>query len=258
MKDFITNKKKMIMILSVIFWIIIWELVSRVMNSTILLPSPVAVFEKLGHMVQTKLFWAQVANTMGKILGGFLLGLLLGIVLAMLSYKVFGVYELLYPIVLVIKSTPVASFIILALIWVGTRYLSLFIAFLMVLPVVYTNIYAGLKEVDKKLLEMAEIMEVSWRKKLRYIYIPEMFSYYLAAVTLSLGLCWKAGIAAEVIGIPVRSIGEQLYQAKLYLNTEEVLGWTVVVVVLSFLFERWFIWLMKKAYRMLGGYYGKN
>jgi len=132
---------------------------------------------------------------------------------------------------------PVASFIILAFLWIDTKNLSILISFMMVVPMIYANVLWGLKATDAKLLEMAEVFHLSLLKRIIAIYIPSVTPYFISAVTIGLGFCWKAGIAAEVIGIPSGSIGERLYEAKLYLMTKELFAWTIVIIIISVLFE---------------------
>ena len=155
--------------------------------------------------------------------------------------------ELLTPVVAVVKATPVASFIILVLIWVPSRNLSVVISFLMVFPIMYTNALHGIRSTDRQLLEMAQVFRIPRLRRVRYIYLSQMLPDLQAGFSLSLGLCWKAGIAAEVIGIPDGSIGEKLYQAKVYLETPDLFAWTVIIVVLSVLFEKGFLWLINRV-----------
>lgn len=122
----------------------------------------------------------------------------------------------------------------------------------MVLPVVYSNVLQGIKTTDMKLLEMAKVFRVTPVKKALYIYLPHLKPYILSACSVSLGLSWKAGIAAEVIGIPTGSIGEKLYQAKVYLSTPDLFAWTVVIIVISILFEKLFTFSLSKLYSRLG------
>jgi NitT/TauT family transport system permease protein len=134
----------------------------------------------------------------------------------------------------------------LALVWVKSSSLSIFIAFFVVLPTVYINILKGLDNADQKLLEMTQVFRVNKYKKVRYIYLPTIKPYLIAALNVSLGFCWKAGIAAEVIGLPQNSIGEALYSAKIYLNTPELFAWTLFIILISASFEKFFITVMKK------------
>ncbi len=188
-----------------------------------------------------------------RIFGGFLLSTLLAVLLAALAAWKNGVGELLAPLVAVIKAVPVASFIILALVWLNSRSLSLFISALMVFPPVYLNVLEGIRRTDGQLLEMARVFRVPFSRRLRYIYLPQIMPYFRTAVSLGLGLCWKAGAAAEVIGLPAGSVGERLYTAKVYFQTPDLFAWTVTIVAVSVLFERLFLILTDWAARKVGG-----
>ena len=256
MKDSITNgriKKYGMRTLAAVFWIGIWQLASVRLGQEILLASPVSVILKLGELAVTGDFWQSILFSFERIVLGFLLALLLGAAFAVLSSCFGAVRILLEPLITVIKSTPVASFIILCLIWIPSRNLSVFISFLMVLPVVYTNLLEGIGRTDRKLLEMADVFGVGPAKRVCYIYLSQILPYLLTACRLALGLCWKAGVAAEVIGVPAGSIGEELYHAKVYLNTPDLFAWTIVIIAISFLFEKCFLagltWVVRKAER---------
>ncbi len=225
-------------VLAVVFWVLVWQLVSMAVNSPILVASPARTFLALAELGQTAAFYQAILGSLGRICLGFTLALALGLVLGALSFVWKWVNVLLQPIVSVIKATPVASFVILALIWITSTNLSVFISFLMVFPIVYQNTLAGLGSADKKLLEMADVFRFSHRARIRAIYLPAAYPHLLTAAKLSLGMCWKAGIAAEIIGQPRNSIGAQLNQAKLFFNTPELFAWTIAIIVVSVAFER--------------------
>ena len=195
--------------MAVFFWITIWQFASMYLGQEILLASPVSVVRKLFELSFTGNFWQSVGFSFVRIVTGFLLAMFLGIFLAVLAYWSKTVEILIAPVIAVVKSTPVASFIILCLIWIPSRNLSVFISFLMVLP------------------------------------------YFLSACRLSLGICWKAGVAAEVIGVPSGSIGEKLYNAKIYLNTPDLFAWTIVIIVISFVFEKCFLGIVSRVVYMI-------
>ena len=174
----------------------------------------------------------------------FGLAALLGILAAVGAARYTRFRELMAPLVSVIKTTPVASFVILALFWFSSRSLSVFISFLMVFPIVYTNILQGILQTDTQLLEMGQVFGLSVKKKIRYIYFPQVFPYLRSAFAVGLGLCWKAGTAAEVIGIPDGSIGERLQEAKIYLQMPDLFAWTVTIIVVSLLIEKLILWLL--------------
>lgn len=233
-------------ILAAAVWILIWQLASMWLKQEILLASPVSVIKKLAELIQTLDFWETIAFSFGRILTGFLLALAAGCVFGALSYAFSWAEILMAPLITVAKATPVASFIILCLIWIPSRNLSVFISFLMVFPVVYTNILEGLHQTDTQLLEMADSFGAGTGKKMKFIYAFQVMPYTVSACRLGLGLCWKAGVAAEVIGIPSGSIGEKLYKAKVYLNTPDLFAWTIVIVLVSMSFEKLFIWGLRR------------
>lgn len=242
----ITAGKTRIKIWAVVFWLIVWEIMARYIGQEILLVSPVTVLLTFFKLALTPAFWNSILFSFSRIILGFTLALIAGIILAAISSACVYIRELLKPLMAVIKATPVASFIILILIWISSRNLSIIISFLMVLPVVYSNILQGIEGTDSQLLEMACIFRISRFRRIRYIYFYQLLPYFKTACSLSLGLCWKAGVAAEVIGIPDGSIGEKLYESKIYLQTAELFAWTLTIILLSVGFEKIFLGLTDK------------
>ncbi len=231
----------------------VWQGAALLVGSPILLPSPLRVAARLGALLVTADFWSVIGFSLLRIAGGFLLALVTATVLAFAAGRFSLVEILLRPYVLAIKSVPVASFIILALIWLRASQLSLFISFLMVFPVLYTNVLAGIRSADGQLLEMARVFRVPWKRRVRMLYLPAVEPFLLAGSATALGMSWKAGVAAEVIGVVGGSLGERLYDAKIYLMTADLLAWTVVIVALSAGFEKLILWLLGRAFRRVGG-----
>ena len=230
----------------VFFWLAIWQFAAMKIGKEVLLASPVSTIKALISLCGQSAFWSAIIFSLTRIMLGFALALVTGVLLAGLSAVYDAVRYIFAPLFNVIKAVPVASFIILALLWVRGGNLSICISFLMVLPIIYNNMLAGFTRVDKSLLEMAAVFRLSNMKKIKYIYIPQVLPYFTAVCTTSLGLCWKSGIAAEVIGMPAGSMGNRLYETKLYMDTPEMFAWTVVIVIISFVVEKGFLWLLDK------------
>lgn len=233
---------------AVLFWLLVWQGASMLFaalwpNGHLLLASPISAAARLGELARTAAFWRAVGGSIAHIFGGFLVGCTLAAALAALSARWRLVRELLAPLAAAVKAVPVVSFIILALVWLDSRSLPLFISALMVFPPVYLNVLAGIAAADGRLLEMARVFRVPLRR-LTGIYLPAVLPYFRSAVSLALGLCWKAGAAAEVIGLPAGTIGERLYTAKVYFQTPDLFAWTAVIVVVSMLFEKLFLALV--------------
>ena len=218
---------------AVIFWLLVWQAAAMWVNDPIFLASPLAALKRLGQLVGEAAFWQSVLFSVGHILLGFVLSAVLGVALAALAYRFHIVRELLAPVSATVKSIPVASFVILVLLWVPSRQLSIIISILIGFPIIYANVLTGLDSTDPRLIEMARLFRVPFLRQLRAIYLYEVLPFLRSGLSIAIGLCWKSGVAAEVIGVPKGSIGEKLYQSKIYLETADLFCWTLVIVLLS-------------------------
>lgn len=232
-----------------VFWLLVWQAAAHWVNAPILLVSPWTAITRLIELLPQPSFWQAVGFSVGHILLGFLLACVLGAGLATLSYRFSWVRQLLSPLTAAVKAVPVASFVILALLWVSSKDLSVLISVLIGFPVIYANVLAGFDSTDQKLIEMARVFRVPFARQLRYVYLYQVLPFLRSGMTLAIGLCWKSGVAAEVIGIPTGSIGEKLYKAKVYLETPDLFCWTLVVVLLSVGCERLLTLAMKHGIR---------
>ena len=219
------KKKRTIRFWAVAVWLFVWQAVSVWIGQEILLVSPVVVLERLTGLVMETEFWRSIGFSLVRILGGFFLAAAAGILAAGLSAKFERIREFFAPAVMVVKAVPVASFIILVLIWVPSRNLSVVISFLMVFPILYTNVLDGILSTDPKLLEMADVFALPHAVRISYIYVSQVLPFF------------RTGC----------SIGEKLYNAKVYLNTPDLFAWTVVIVLISLLFEKLFLAMVDGA-----------
>ncbi|MDE6687417.1 MAG: ATP-binding cassette domain-containing protein [Lachnospiraceae bacterium] len=238
--------KKMLIIA---FWLVVWQIVCRIVDNPIFFAGPLEMIKELVHMAGSRDFIESVLNSLLRIMGGFCIAFLLACLLASAAYHCKLLEDLLSPFVTFIKSVPVASVVVLLLIWFGAKYLSIYVTFMVVFPNIYLNVLNGLKNTDQDLLEMAEVFHLSLIQKLFYIYRPAVMPYLLSGTVISVGMSFKSGVAAEVIGLPVSSIGEGLYNAKIYLNTAGVFAWTAVIIALSSLAEWLVVGLLKRLGR---------
>lgn len=227
--------KKFIILL---FWLGVWQILAMGVDNVLLVVTPLQALRALFIQAGQAEFWRSAFGSMWRIALGFLLGAVLALFLAAVSYRYKITEEVLRPFMVFCKAVPVAVFAVLILIWWGSSMLAVAICFLVVFPNIYLNTLEGLKSADRGLLEMAEVFRLPYGTRFFYIYRPALKPFLLSAFQLSLGMCWKSGVAAEVIGTPDHSIGGALYLAKIYLDTADLFAWTVVIVVLSVLFEK--------------------
>ena len=214
-----------------------WQIISYFVASPLLLPGPYLVLRRLFELCGTLRFWQIASVSLLRILLGIVAALVFGIIAAVLSSKYRLANALIAPAVNIIKATPVASFIMLALLWINRDILPAFITVLIALPVVFSNVSTGILTINRGLIQVAECFEFTAVKKIYRLYIPSVFPYFLSACRSCLGLAWKAGVAAEVLAVPAVSIGKMIYSSKMYLETTDLFAWSAVVIILSVVIE---------------------
>jgi NitT/TauT family transport system permease protein len=251
MKNKINKTKKAIYTtLAVVFWLILWQIAAMIYGMDFILPSPIKTFIVLLENIANVSFWTSVLFSVSRILLGFLLSATLGILIAVVGIKLKIIRILFDPFCSVMRAVPVASFIIFVLILFSSENVSLVIAFLMGFPLVYSTVSLATDSAPEKLLEAANVFRLGFFEKLRYIYFPYLLPHITSALSVSVGLSFKSGIAAEVIGYPVGSVGAQMYIAKLGMNMPTLLSYTVVIVIISTLCEKLIAFLCKKLPQM--------
>ena len=237
---------------SVIFWLFVWQIAAMWVAEPILLVTPLSALRRLTQLIGEMEFWKSIFFSVGHILLGFGLSAVLGVGLAALAYRLRVVRELLSPLSAAVKAIPVASFVILVLLWVPSKRLSIIISLLIGFPVIYANVLMGLDSTDPKLIEMARVFRVPFMRQLKAIYLYQVLPFLRSGLSIAIGLCWKSGVAAEVIGIPSGSVGEKLYKAKVYLETSDLFCWTLVIVLLSIGCEKLLKLLLDQVERRAG------
>ncbi len=228
------------------FWVFVWWLVALWVDKEVLVVTPDKVAKRFLELAKEKEFYVTILYSVLRILSGFLSAVFLGLLLGIITAKVSLFDELISPLLSVVKATPVASFIILALVWINRQSIPGFISFLMVLPIIQGNVSAGLKNTPIELIEMTRLYKVSRWRRITKLYFPAVSPYFAAGCKTALGLAWKAGVAAEVLCTPQKSIGKELYEAKLYIETVDVFTWTVAVIIISVIIEKILMWSVEK------------
>jgi NitT/TauT family transport system permease protein len=243
------NRKKRLLRWAAIMaaWIAIWQAVYLGVGQDVLFASPGQVVARLTQLVLLRDFWMTVGASLGRILAGLSLGIAAGVALAILTSSSSLISDFFKPLIGMIQSTPVTSFIVLAMLWISRGRVPVFISFLSVLPVIWANVSEGIRRRDRRLLEMASVFRMKRITRLRLVDTPQVLPYFMAAFNSALGLAWKAGITAEVIGNPRFSIGGQIYSAKIYLETVDLFVWTAVLIMISALLEKAFRRLVRKV-----------
>lgn len=227
--------------------LLIWKVSALIIGADIILPPPEVVLKSLIKITFSKGFWIKLSYTFLRGILGFSLSYISGIIVGVMAGLFPRFRAFVFPIITVIRSTPVIAVILLALIWFNVNYVPVFVAFLMAFPIVCGNIIEGLTTVDKNLIQMAEVYKIPLKKQIIHIYIPSIVPFIIAGASLSLGVVWKVIVAAEVLSQPKWGIGTSLNEAKSFLITEEVFAWTIVAILLSSISE----YIFEKIWRLI-------
>lgn len=218
-------------------WYAIWAFCAWRIGISFILPSPNEVFSEFFRLLPKPEFAKAVLSSLGRVVLGYLIGTVTGAIAALLAYFILPLKVFFSPLVRVVRATPVASFILICVLWMKTSAVPVFIALLMVFPIVYENVLTGLSKTDFGLKEVAKAYGFSGIEKLVYLYIPSALPYFGSASTVSLGLAWKSCVSAEVLSVCAASVGYYIYTSKLYFETEQLFAWTIAIVILSVMLE---------------------
>lgn len=222
-----------------------------IVGQDFLLASPLQTLRRFFALAATADFYLAALLSLARILSGFLLGLLLGVLFAALAARFGWVKMLIDPLYAVLRAIPVASFVVAALIWLPSRKLSSLVCFLVSFPLIYAGALEEIRRVDLKLIEMARLFRMRRSRRLLYVYLLPALRGFESVCATVIGFAWKSGVAAELISIPASTIGERLYEAKVYLMSGDLFAWTILIVLLSALCTRLFAALLRRIARRL-------
>ena len=222
----------------ILFWILIWEIFALIISREIYLPSPVSTFKALCRLLFIKNTYITILYSSYRTIFGFILSCFLGIILGYFCGINEFLYDLFNPLIMVMRTVPVMSIIIIALMWFRDTNVPIFVAFLMCFPLIWTNTVTGIKNTDIKLLQMCKIYNIKKIRVIKSVYFYSALPYIKAGMISALGIGWKVTSAAEVLSLPKYSIGRYLYDSKVYLEIPDLYAWTILIVILSFLFEK--------------------
>lgn len=242
-----TTQIKFNKILIVLFWILLWEIAALIIDREIYLPSPFSTLKALYLLFFDKSTYITILYSSFRTLSGFILSCFFGIILGYFCGINKFIYELFNPLIRVIRTIPVMSVIILVLFWFKDTNGPIFVAFLMCFPIIWTNTVMGIKNTDVKLLQMCKVYNIKKWRIIKSIYLYSSLPYIKAGMISSLGIGWKVTSAAEVLSLPKYSIGRFLYDSKVYLEMPELFAWTIIIIGLSFLFEKTLIMIFKEG-----------
>ena len=251
-KQLLPKNKVLKSILSAVVILSIWEIIALVVSDSYFMPRVEETFAALVKIVASKSFFKVIFTAFYRVILGIALGILLGIAVATICHKSDLVNTLLSPVISIMKATPVACIIVL--LWIRLNYteIAVFVVVLMVLPIIWQNVYDGFNAIDRNLTEVADVFQFSRIKRIKFLIIPSITSYLLPAIVTAIGLAWKAEIAAEIM--TNSNIGALIYDYKtVSYDSASIFAWTVIIVCFSIIFEKSARYLLRRASNELNG-----
>lgn len=224
-------------ILSLVIFFLIWFIVAKAVDLEAILPSPLISFQRLAKIVASSEFWLAVASTLQRTMLSFVFSVLCAVILAALSALFKPVYYALSPIVVITRAVPTMSIILLSLIWFTAKITPMFIAFLIVFPMLYASFYSAFTNIDKGLIEMSKLYKVSKLQVVSKFYIPYISPTFFDSIRSAISLNVKLIVAAEVLAQTRDSMGVNMQLSSIYLDTSSLVAWTIAAIVLSYLLE---------------------
>lgn len=231
-------KKSIRILIVIVFWFAVWQITSMLVNQSLFMPSPAETFSSLGGLIITSEFWLSIVYTLYRVVFGIAVSFVLGIALAYAAAHVHMIENLLRPIVAAIKSTPVMSIIVIALVWFSASFVPVFSCILLCFPIFYTNTLTGIRSVERDYMELAKVYQIRRQRVIREITLPSILPHIYSALSVCVGFSWKSVVAAEVLSSPKYSMGFNLYETKLYLDTPQLFAWTIAIIIISLIVEK--------------------
>lgn len=225
----------------------VWQGLAAAINSPLILPLPRETLAALVQDIGQPLFWQHVGATACRSLAAFAISVALGSLLGAAAGASKSFRNLLAFPLAVLKATPVVSFILVALFWLGSSLVPVFVAVLMSLPVMIASVETGIRSADRDLVACCRSYGFSAGRMVRHLYLPSCRPYFFSGAFAAFGLSWKVVAAGEVLSLPRRSAGTLLQSAKVHLETDQVFAITLVLVILSFALETLFSWALRRA-----------
>jgi NitT/TauT family transport system permease protein len=245
-------KKVLTSLAVLIFWLMIWQAASMAVSNDLLLPSPIYTAKRMIELATASEFYLFTALSLLRIFAGIIAAIALSLPISAICSKFKVADRVFAPAVILMKSTPVVSFILIAIFLVDRALIPTIITFMMVFPVLYENLREGIRCTSRELIEMSRVFGISWVLRIKRIYLPAIKPFFYSAIYTSVGLAVKAGVAAEVIAYIPLSIGKELSDAKSYMEPADIFAWTAVIIVLSLVIEKLLRFVVSKCERRVG------
>ena len=248
-------KKSIPTILSITILLVLWQVLAMLICLPDLVPTVPRLLGTLASLFVSGSFYQSVAATILRGVAGMTLSLIAAGGAAFLFNRNEWIYELFRPLLALMRSIPVISFILLALIFLNTESIPLMIAFLTMFPLLTENLTKGIRSRRKGLLIMARQFKIGYWNRLTQVIYPQLKPFLYSGLASASGFGWRAIIMGEVLVQSFPGIGGEMKQAQVFIAVPELMAWTVIAILISYFFDKGINWL---ANQQLAIHYNKR
>lgn len=234
---------------AIAFWIVLWAAIAILVDNPILVAGPGGTLTAFLSSFMQPIFWSAVGQTAVRIVCVGLASAVLATVLGFAAARFSWVRVLLAPAMQVMKSAPVACIIVIVLVAAGAVGALVSIVAFVTIPPFYVAALEAQQARDHATERVLRLAGLSAARVFLAATWPSMLPYFSAAAKSAIGLSWKAGITAELLCIPLGSIGAAIYGAKLTLDTPALLMWTIIVMLLGWANEKLAVTLLNATHK---------
>lgn len=225
--------KKWMSISSILSLVMVWYVVYLVVDHPILMPSIEDTFFALIRLFGSRDAVLAMAHTFVRL--GICIGisLLLALILAYVSYQFEAIESFLHPYMVLFKTIPLVSVILILYVLVNFNLTTYIITGLMIFPLFYQAILTGLKLIDPSYLDIYRLEAMNVIGGIKYVYYPLIRSYIVLGLLQSLGLGLKVIVMAEFITQYEEGIGRLIYNARVNLEYDRIFAITLLLIIIT-------------------------
>ena len=230
-KKFVNNLIQIVVL--IVAAILLWYVASLIFDSELIVPEPWTVIKLTFSLLGQGATYLALLNTLLRAICAFVISACVAILLSLLVN--------LYPkcafcvdcVVTFLRALPTIAIILVTLIVFNSSIVPVVVAFLVAFPVVYSVLSRAFQH-NRYLLSVCKVYQVKTAKKIKFMFLPIVRDELLTIVREELPLCIKVVVAGEVLALPLRGIGRQMYIGKVNLDTAKVVALTLLTLIVCF------------------------
>ncbi len=227
----------------------VWAIIAKVGDNPLTLPMPDIVLNRFFTLGKEQGFWVSVGWTLLRTIGCFTLSFTLALFLAALGGIFEPLHRVISPIVSFLRAAPTVAVIYILYAFMQNEEMTIVVGFLIAFPIMYSSFYSAITGVDKDLIQLARLYNVSPINKACRIYLPLIAPTLFDTSKSTMSLTLKVVIAAEILTSVAKSIGGKVQGAYAAFEVDYLLAYTLIAIVFSFVLEG-VVLILKKLWEL--------